>query len=67
MTKKDYQLIAESINESRRAAHKIFFSPYHETMVNEIVRGLAKALKLNNPRFDADRFYNACMKELKND
>lgn len=58
MTRKDYVLIAACIREAVADAQR------HETgderMARDITSRLIVELKLDNPRFDADRFIEAC-------
>jgi len=62
MTRKDYELIAETIAIAYKAnAHSWHADP---TERQDAVRGLAIALAVNfqdeNPRFDIRKFYKAC-------
>ena len=56
MTKKDYQTIAKSIYSC--------FDVYDDTEnkgLREIVLTLSHHLKADNPRFDSERFEQACL------
>ena len=58
MTRKDFQLIAFTINGLIEDGT---LSP-HEALV--VVGRFGKALRTTNPRFDADRFFDASTKSL---
>ena len=62
MTRKDFQLIADTI----RAAFDPYGSglpPETTTSKSRVVTAFAHALREANPRFNADRFIQACNKE----
>jgi hypothetical protein len=57
MTRKDYQLLAESILTARKVQSDIgemYISVAH------LVNTLATDLEIDNPRFDRARFLTAC-------
>lgn len=54
MTRRDYELIAESINTLWQVDDA---DPY---TLEEVTHELAMALSQNNPRFDSLRFMKAC-------
>ena len=59
MTRKDYVLIANTISElmmSQRDRGAFAHAP----SLDEVARELAYALEGDNPRFDRDRFLDAC-------
>jgi hypothetical protein len=62
MTKKDYQLIAEALTNSRcpKVGPKDRGAAEINTVVDDVVRQLAEALSKDNPRFDRQRFLAAC-------
>lgn len=53
MTRKDYKLIADAVNEARMLAE-------HPDSVQLAAQTLATALAKDNPRFDMERFIEAC-------
>ncbi len=62
MTKKDYILIAETINGQREA-----YKGEHDNIATNVMYGLdraskalADALGKENPKFDSSRFLSAC-------
>ena len=55
MTRKDYELIAETIRVA-----KISWKGNNNGLVDDISRDLADALATTNPRFNRDRFLTAC-------
>jgi hypothetical protein len=60
MTKKHYIQIARVIRENTRGADQ--FNGYEGNInVTTLIHGLAECFRQDNPRFDADRFYNACI------
>jgi hypothetical protein len=59
MTRKDYELIAETVRES--FSH--FDCTKEAPVKHRLVGDLAHALKTTNPRFDASRFIAACNKQ----
>jgi len=50
MTKKDYTLIAQAINDSIKKGENIV----------DLTMALADKLELENPRFNRDKFLEAC-------
>ena len=52
MTRKDYELIAEVLRNSNEIIDEISMA--------FLIDNFAKELVLENPRFDRDRFANAC-------
>ena len=67
MTKKDYVLIAKTILRERLADSLEFAHPLDERArkvsnqaTERVVLALANAFRDDNPRFDWDRFVNAC-------
>jgi hypothetical protein len=54
MSKKDYQLIAEMVSVTRKNT-----TATHDAL-DELVENLGFAMLLDNPRFDRDRFREAC-------
>ena len=64
MTRKDYELIAETINNTFGG----MVSPTQELRWRErevkdaLVSEFARALRTTNPRFDGQRFIDACNK-----
>lgn len=58
MTKKDYVLIIDVIRESRNWAKD--FSPDATIAIADITGRFIKALGKNNPRFDTEKFSEAC-------
>lgn len=59
MTRKDYELIAEGIRNTRAKADFQGKAGDEETLA-EVSRSLAQLLKFENVRFDEDRFLKAC-------
>lgn len=60
MTKKDYELIAQVFNN--RKPYDMNEGNADADMFWNLMRGLSYELRLQNPRFDADKFINACIK-----
>lgn len=60
MTKKDYALIVEVIRESCIWAKD--YNPHATIAIADITGRFIKALGKANPRFDAEKFSNACHK-----
>lgn len=56
MTKKDYILIALVFKDARNAAA----NDMARQAGDDIAMRMARCLKLANPRFDTDKFLNAC-------
>lgn len=54
MTKKDYQAIA-------REMCRCFQSPLDHNTLREVINALSKVMMLDNPRFDWQRFEEACL------
>jgi len=52
MTRKDYEAIAKCISETRGLVIP--------TAYDELARRLAEVFKSDNPRFDVDKFREAC-------
>lgn len=55
MTRKDYIKIAQAISETKNANNEINSYELEGTLVNIFLA--------DNPRFDAERFFQACKKE----
>ena len=55
MTRKDYVLIAESLNRSIQSNMEEFQAP-----VKDAAHAMADALASENPAFDRSRFLEAC-------
>lgn len=53
MSRKTYVTVAEILNDARHAGSS-------ETATEEIAESLAWMFAQDNPRFDHDRFMNAC-------
>lgn len=63
MTRKDYILIAEAINQARATANAALPARQRACMlqgINLTTNELADRLYADNPRFDRGRFYAAC-------
>lgn len=64
MTKKDYQLIAGAIHRSLRAVEWVegnkIKREVSRSMAHLIATDLAATLAHDNPRFDKDKFKEAC-------
>lgn len=58
MTKKDYILIAEAIEKHRKS-----YGGRTDSVVKEVVHALCTAFEMDNSRFDAMRFTEACMQK----
>lgn len=61
MTKKDYELIAEAIKDAK--SHLLYATTNAgetKRAVSHIADILAIRLEKENPRFNADKFYQAC-------
>lgn len=57
MTRKDYEMIAEAIED----AYKVCDASNSDTFgVTEAAHALADQFQTDNPRFDRDRFLKAC-------
>ena len=55
MTTKDFEIIADVINESRAC-----FEDKDDATINHIVEHFAAVLPRTNPRFDRERFLRSC-------
>lgn len=55
MTRKDYELIARSIYVDRGVVE-----PEQRKVVDYVAKGLAEQFSKMNPRFDSQRFLDAC-------
>lgn len=63
MTKKDYQAIAQAIKENLTPLNKYFAANVDMDgicKVNGFINALCNILKADNPRFNADKFREAC-------
>lgn len=61
MTKKDYELIAKAIEGAGVALRYASVNTGETRRALQIVTlQLSSALAIENPRFDKDKFYNAC-------
>lgn len=67
MTKKDFELIANCINESYK--HHTYYASLVDVMgidedardtLKEVEHNFVKQLKANNPHFNEDKFRDAC-------
>jgi len=56
MTRKDFQLIADVLKASST-------SPMNRVVVQELAVTFASELAKTNPRFNKERFVNACLKD----
>ena len=56
MTKKDYELIADTFHDLKEIAHQ----NGHNATFEMIVGNLATRLEIDNPLFKRDLFYKAC-------
>lgn len=59
MTRKDYQLIANTL-AAERAYHADLGQAYAAETVESVAARLADELADDNPRFDRERFLKAC-------
>ena len=60
MTKKDYEIIAQAINEAMVVDHDEAMVDHDEFYhVNNVVVGIATALERENPRFNKEKFLKA--------
>ena len=59
MTRKDYEIIAQAIRNTRAKAD-FQGKAGDEATIQEVARSLAQLLKFDNVRFDEDRFLDAC-------
>lgn len=63
MTRRDYELIAASVSRSRMVKGLIGRTPERNAAldaVSLVAIDLAATLANDNPRFDKERFFNAC-------
>lgn len=62
MSKKDYQAIARLIHEVRSGnpAFTQHFDGRPDSPADEITKGLGDIFRRDNPRFDRERFVEAC-------
>lgn len=59
MTRKDYQLIAEAIRPYADSLYRNRLKDM-ESAVETVAIRIARALEKENPRFDSDKFMEAC-------
>lgn len=59
MTRKDYEVIAEGIRNTR-ARGEFQGTAADEATLTEVAKSLAQLLKYENIRFDEDKFLTAC-------
>lgn len=67
MTRKDYERIAGIINEAFKGVD-CYKEPLQKGMtvgINEIMLSFMESLEDTNPRFDKERFYEACVKGVE--
>lgn len=57
MTRKDFELIARVLRETRVSGDE---SPAKDAILNDAAYHFAAELRYTNERFDADRFLTAC-------
>jgi len=63
MSKKDYILIANTINETLKSNNSLITNQDDKfNAIESIVFNLSKSLKIDNKAFNRQRFYDACMK-----
>lgn len=69
MSRRDFEAIAKIISELREDAIQVDTRDLTRWIdSNDLVNQLADYLLSQNPRFDYDRFYNACqVREYEND
>lgn len=63
MTKKDFVAIAKIINASYQAAKKLDNEPHttsYQQFTEQVAAALAGMLKIDNDRFDINKFMIAC-------
>ena len=60
MTKKDYELIANTVKEVKR----LYASKSDSPILTILMFELARELKKENPKFDKQKFANACGLQL---
>ena len=63
MTRQDYEAVAEGIRQAKRSCVENFGEPTRLFLSNVLVPMMAAQLATTNPRFDMDRFVEACNKE----
>jgi hypothetical protein len=56
MSRKDYELIAQAIRDTRYYSGNLG----HYQALNDVTFSLAKLLEAQNPRFDVAKFFQAC-------
>jgi len=56
MTRKDYQLLASAISSSYNTWNAIAA----RMAISDVAHELARQLKIDNEKFDRDRFFEAC-------
>ena len=59
MTRKDYIRIAHAISETKNSYDKNWDPNLFRTL-KDVSKAIAHELKLDNPRFDKERFLTAC-------
>lgn len=65
MTRKDYELIASAIRKEHADAYLMGMHQDAARMtLGLLAKRLSNELKATNPRFDSERFYNACFSQL---
>jgi len=64
MTKKDYELIASSVKEAFKAVERARLeardTKHALIAIHNVAWNLADNLESENPRFDRDKFFEAC-------
>jgi len=60
MTKKDYTLIAEAFSAAREKCTAMGENDF--STLDEAIFFMAESLAAENPKFDRDRFEEACLK-----
>lgn len=61
MTKKDYELIANSIKQFRYKFNDMTGAEIDQQTVSSLVGWLAHDLDKENSKFNTEKFFNACM------
>lgn len=61
MTKKDYELIANSIKQFRYKFDDMVGVEVDQATISSLVGWLAHDLEKENSKFNAEKFFNACM------
>ena len=59
MTKKDYIVIAKTLNKLVKGVEQDF-SKHHMGVIRELVNNLSNEFQEDNPRFDREIFWKAC-------